>query len=228
MSKIELISDDEKEVEAAIVAVEDARKLQASLYAKREAVATAQATKTRLLAESALEAELSGVNTGYLKIEGDLARLASDASRIDAAQTAAGIRLHLAEQALHAIGVETHVKTAKRLTTQRTKAASAMVAALADYANNYATLANVNEKIIQSWPYKQAPAGAMLHPMELMTEVQNQIAKLKPVRALEPGQALPGAAAFTPYRDQAKYIGLLETFDVANAHIIAVVEKGPG
>src|ERR1039458_9317664 len=98
MSKAELIPDEDKEVEVAIVAVESARALQASLFKKREALAETITFMTKSLAGAALAAEETNDNTKYKKIEGDLARLASDASRIDAAQTAAGIRLHEADQ----------------------------------------------------------------------------------------------------------------------------------
>src|ERR1019366_6229257 len=170
-------SADDREVDAALDGVTNAKALQSSLYAKTENQHALLATKRKALAEAGLDAEETNDDTKYKRLQADIALLEAEMARREQAQSAAGSRLHDAEVHLHAMGVAQHVKTARRLTVARTKAAASLIEALEAYATHYTKLHDINLRIIQSWPYGPVPQGDMLHPAEIALAVQNDLCR---------------------------------------------------
>jgi hypothetical protein len=218
---------DDQEVAQALDAVEAARKLQSTLEIKASKTATLQSAKRKALAEAALDAEVSGDTAKYKRIETDLALLDADAERIDQAQVAAGSRLLDAEKHLHAMGVQSHVKTARRLCNARAKAAASMVEHLEGYAKDYGKFLEVSDRIVASWPHGVPPnGGGLLWPSEVKDAVQTELARISPRDELSRQPALPGAV-FSSYQNSFTLPKFTDMLEAANAHLVALVERGP-
>jgi hypothetical protein len=217
---------EDAEVAQALDAVEAARKLQINLETKAVKTATLQSGKRTALAEAALDAEVSGDLTKYKRIEADLGLLDTDAERLDQAQSAAAARLLAAEQNLHAMGVASHVKTARRLTTASMKAATGLVEHLEGYAKDFQKLIEVRDRIIASWPNGVPPQGAILFPKEIVAAIEQELCRILPRDPLSQEPGLPGSK-FNSFVNPFTLKPLLAELEAANSHLIALVERGP-
>lgn len=132
-----------------------------------------------------------------------------------------------ADQELHVLGRDKHIKTFKRKTTECAKCADRLSAAIREYVDAAFAYYEITGEIVSAYPFGTLPGGCNTTRNEVFDLIAKEVSRLNPAPALDDGSPrVPGgynnplvnAARFTPLKDQVA---------ASNAYLMRIIEHGP-
>ena len=218
------------EIESALKAIKASEKQISDLNQRITALrGQKDALQEKSEAAALLAVSDPSADAAYQKLSAEIEKLNLSGNKLIAAKKAALAGKLKAEQDLHTAASAGRMKTARKLTTAREKAAQELSDAIQVYAKTWAKLVEVNKRLASSHPLGPIGPGSLVESGEVLRLLAAELWKTNPTYPTVPNPIplLPGARSPTVQGEAEKFPSLLDHIKQANAYVLQKIEAGP-